>query len=552
MKIRKVLIIMIFITIFLTTFLTGQQVIGSEGEGNLQLTYSSYFGGSNKELSWSFTYDDENNVYLTGVSESIDFPTTSNAYMKEKPSSSPDVFVSKFSKEGSTLLFSTWLGPAGHDAFATGFRDLPNIALDSSNNIIISGTTKSDDFPTTTDSYNQSRSGGKDNFLSILSSDGSNLIYSTYFGGSDDENSGGLSVDHQDNIYISGSTLSNDFPVTTGAYDESHNGDFDMFISKFSSSGTTLEYSTYLGGIKLDQTFATELAFDSSNNLIIAGSTRSEDFPITPDAYDDSYGGGLMIPPGSGKFCCGDVIISKISENGSNLSYSTFLGGDSGEKPHGLVIDDNDNIYVTGSTRSTDFPTTSNAYDKSYGGDDSVWNFFGDIFVTKLNVNGGTIDYSTFIGGTGYDLGESITLDNSNQVIIAGTTQSENFPLKGEVDSTQTGNEIVMLKLSADGSSITNSTYLGGLSNDNGGHIEMDNLGNVILIGYTESPDFPVSSNAWHDSLEGSRDIYIVKFGEEPSQIINNSESATSPSFLVSSIFIGLVFLGRKSFKKKN
>ncbi|MHA1983856.1 MAG: SBBP repeat-containing protein [Candidatus Hodarchaeales archaeon] len=550
MKFRKILFTIIATCFFLSVFLTVQQINGAEGEGSLQLSYSTFFGGGKTEIAWSFVYDDENNIYLTGLSDSEDFPTTPNAYLKEKPGSFSDVFLAKFSNDGSTLLYSSWLGPADHDAFSS-FRDIPNIALDSSNNIIVSGTTRSDTFPTTPDAFNQTRNGfGRDMFISILSNDGSSLIYSTYIGGSEDEINGGLSIDLNNNIYVSGYTESNDFPVTTNAYDQSYNGKFDMVILKFSSGETMPDYSTYLGGNETDQTFATELAIDSSNNLIIAGSTRSSDFPVTIDAYDNSYGGGLMIPPGTGQFCCGDIIISKLSENGSNLLYSTFLGGGSGEKVHGMVIDNEDNIYITGSTHSVDFPTTPNAFDSSYNGDDSQWNFFGDIFVTKLNAKGDNIVYSTFVGGSGFDSAESIVLDDSNQVIIAGNTRSEDFPLKGEIDSTQQSNENVIFQLSVDGSSLNNSTYLGGESIDNVGHIDIDNSGNIIIVGYTESVYYPVTSNAWHDTLEGLNDIFIAKFRSE-SFLITSSEPVSSPSFLGPTIFIGMVFLGRKAFKRK-
>ncbi|MHA2362833.1 MAG: SBBP repeat-containing protein, partial [Candidatus Hodarchaeales archaeon] len=340
-----------------------------ESSQNLSLLYSSYLGGSLSEFAWSFVLDDDNNMYFAGRSNSDDFPTTQNAYLRERPDGEWGIFIAKLSADGSTLLFSTWLGSSSCCEWNP--RTLPNIALDSSNNIIISGVTDSDSFPTTTNAYNRSRSGATDIYLAKLSANGSTLFYSTFFGGSNSEFSGGLGLDIDGNIYVTGATISSDFPITTNAYDPTYNGNQDIFITKFLADNFSLDYSTYLGGNESEETLATSVSFDSANNLILTGDTLSSNYPTTANAYNRTFLGGSMVPPAGEPICCGDIVVSKLSVNGSILLYSTFLGGSQGEKPHGIVVDNTDNIYLTGSTNSPDFPTATNAFDSNYNGDTS-------------------------------------------------------------------------------------------------------------------------------------------------------------------------------------
>lgn len=534
--------------IFSSVFVISNAIPAVE-DNTYQISYSSYFGGNSVDYSWSFALDSEDNLYLTGIADSPDFPTTQNAYQTERPSYY-SFFVSKFSNDGSTLFFSTWLGPANHSAFSN-IRDISNIALDSKGNIIISGTTSSVDFPTTPDALYHSLTGKKDFFLSILSNDGSSLLYSTYLGGSDNEIIGSLSLDKDDNIYISGSTYSEDFPVTVNAYDKNNSGKLDMVICKFSPDGKTLEYATYLGGTENELILTTSMVFDSANNIILAGSTRSNDFPTTLNAFSSSYGGGVMVPPGSTVDyieCCGDAVVSKISANGSNLLYSTYLGGSSGEKAQGIAIDNDDNIYLAGTTRSINFPVSITAFDKSYNGDSTNTSFFGDGFISKFSANGSLV-FSTYVGGSGLDEINCMTLGTNNQAIVGGFTSSADFPIINGDTSSPSGWDGFLAILSNDGSLVKFSTYLGGNGDEVISHIDQDSSGNIVVGGFTSSDNFPITSNAWSDTMKGYTNIFLVKLstGATGSLISSTGSTKASPGFLAPIVLIALILVKKRN-----
>jgi len=242
-----------------------------------------------------------------------------------------------------TLIYSTYLGGSSWEEFR-------EIAIDGSGNAYITGNTYSSDFPTTPGAYDTSYNGGSwDAFITKINSAGTDLLYSTYLGGSNDDWGGGIAVDGYGNAYITGMTDSGDFPTTPNAYDTTHNGYTDAFITKIDSTGTNLIYSTYLGGSNSND-WGFEIAIDGSGNAYITGYTYSSDFPTTPSAYDTSYNGGY-----------GDAFITKINSTGTNLIYSTYLGGNDSDWGLGLAIDENGAVYVTGWAGSSDFPTTLGA-----------------------------------------------------------------------------------------------------------------------------------------------------------------------------------------------
>ena len=215
------------------------------------------------------------------------------------------------------------------------------------------------------------------------------LTYSTFLGGSSGEIGQGIRVDGSGNTYITGYTGSSDFPATSGTYDTSHNGNSDVFITKLNSSGSALLYSTFLGGTSNDYGYG--IAVDGSGNAYVTGYTSSSNFPTTSGAYDTINNG--------------DLFITKLSSSGSTLFYSTFLGGSAVDEGYGIVIDGSGNAYVTGYTYSSDFPTTSGAYDTGFNGGTY------DAFLTKLNSSGSALLYSTFLGGTSLDYGYGIAID---------------------------------------------------------------------------------------------------------------------------------------------
>jgi len=448
------------------------------------LTYSTFLGGSSSDGGYGIAADGSGNVYVTGEAESSDFPTTSGAYDTSYNGNS-DVFITKLNSTGSALTYSTYLGGGLGD---TG----EEIAIDGSGNAYVTGYTSSSDFPTTSGAYDTSYNGNSDVFITKLNSTGSALTYSTYLGGGAYDCGHGIAIDGSGNAYVTGYTYSTDFPTTSGAFDTSYNGNSDVFITKLNSTGSALTYSTYLGGGDYDYGYG--IAIDGSGNAYVTGYTYSTDFPTTSGAFDTSYNGNS------------DVFITKLNSTGSALTYSTYLGGGSYDYGYGIAIDGSGNAYVTGDTSSTDFPTTSGAFDTSYNG----W----DVFITKLNSTGSALTYSTYLGGCTLDYGYGIAIDGSGNAYVTGETWSSDFPTtSGAFDTSHNGSvDAFITKLNSTGSALSYSTYLGGSGGDTGYGIAVDGSGNVYLTGSSFSTDFPTTSGAYDTNNNGSADAFVTKF----------------------------------------
>ena len=365
------------------------------------------------------------------------------------------------------LDYSTYLGGSGQDA-ANG------LALDSSGGAYIAGFTSSSNFPIV-NALQSTYSGMGCGFVAKLNQSGSALVYSTYICGSGPLNGvDAIAVDNTGAVYLSGITASTDFP-TVNPLQATYGGGFsDAFVAKLSPSGSSLIYSTYLGGSAGDGPSRT-LVVDNSGAVYIAGSTESIDFP-TKNAFQPVYGGG------------GDAFVAKISPSGSALIYSTYLGG-SGNEPGGVIaVDSSGNAYVTGSTTSTDFPLL-HPYQGHYTGDG------GNAFVAKLNPSGSALVYGTYLGGTQADQGAAIAVDSSGSAYVAGSTSSQDFPLKNPFQSAIAGGlHAFVTKFSPAGDSLVYSTYLGGSGIDAAEGIAIDSSGNAYLMGYTTSTNFPTAN----------------------------------------------------------
>jgi len=377
----------------------------SKLNGNLtSLLASTYLGGSNIDSGDSIAVDSSGNIYIAGSTLSSDFPTTTATYDTSLGGYS-DTFVSKLNENLTSLLASTYLGGSNNESGGS-------IAVDSSGNIYIAGSTSSSDFPTTTGAYDTSfdssiSSDSYDIFVTKLNGTLTNLLTSTYLGGSKNESGGSIAVDSSGNIFLAGATGSSGFPTTVGAYDASYNSGYDAFLSKLNGDLTSLLASTYLGGSDNDS--GGSIAVDSSGNIFMTGYTSSSDFPTTTGAYNTSYNGGDH-----------DAFISKLNSSLTTLLASTYLGGSDNDYIWSLARDSGGNIYVTGYTGSSDFPTTTSTYDTSY-------NYY-DAFVSKLNGNLTSLLASTYLGGSSGDSGRSITIDSSGNIYVAGWTSSSDFP----------------------------------------------------------------------------------------------------------------------------
>jgi hypothetical protein len=277
-----------------------------------------------------------------------------------------DAYVTKLNPAGSALVYSTFIGGSAVDF---GVR----IAVDASNNAYVLGNTSSTDFPTTPGAFDTTQNGGFDIFLLKLNAAGNGLIYSTFLGGSNIELAGGLALDSAGNAFVTGSTLSVDFPSTPGVFKTVADGN-DGFVAKFNSTGSALIYSTFIGGSSSDG--VSGIALDASGNAFLTGSTSSQDFPTTAGAVDTTYNGGAV-----------DAYVAELSADGSTLLYGTFLGGADSDSGSDIALGPAGSVLITGQTMSTDFPTTPGAWDRVWNGDPLV--FWADAFVARLTPTSG-------------------------------------------------------------------------------------------------------------------------------------------------------------------
>ena len=384
------------------------------------LVYSTFLGGASDDYGHGVDVDSSGSVYVTGYTESSDFPATTGAY-DTLYNGTGDVFVTKLNASGTGLVYSTFLGGASDD-YGHG------VDVDSSGSAYVTGYTESSDFPATIHAFDTSYNGFMDVFVTKLNSTGTGLVYSTFLGGTSYEYGYGISIDSSGCAYITGGTGSSDFPATAGAYDTSCNGNQDVFVTKLNSTGTGLVYSTFLGGISDDVGFS--VSVDSSGCAYVTGLTESSDFPATAGAYDTSC---------NSIFSFLDAFVTKLNATGTGLVYSTFLGGIDNDYSHGISIDSSGCAYITGETESSDFPATTDAYDTLYNG-------MVDVFMTKLNASGTALVYSTFLGGISDDVGLSVSVDSSGRAYITGETESSDFPATTDAyDTSQNGNHDVFM-----------------------------------------------------------------------------------------------------------
>jgi len=421
----------------------------------VSLEYSTYLGGNNDELYTRMFVDESGQVHLTGYTYSYDFPIK-NAYQGSK-ASSLDAILTKFNSSGSDLIFSTYFGgnsseyffaitvagngdvyiagdtfssnlPAinrpigGKDIFIARFDSSGNflagrylggtsedrnldIVLDGSNHVWATGFTRSSDFPVV-NPYQGTLSGSASVYVSKLTANLANIVYSTYLGGGGESVGWRIEVDNSGYFYVTGRTSSINFPLKNAWQNYHGGGQNDVFLTKFESDGSDLVFSTYLGGSGDDHCFG--LAVGNSGDIYIGGFTYSNDFP-TKNPYQENNAGGQ------------DVFISAFNSDGSQLLYSTYLGGTADDQHGRLVLDSSGYIYVSGNTSSANFPTKVPYQSTKKGIDDA--------FLSILSPGGTDLIYSTFFGGSGWERCLNIARDSSGNIYLAGETQSWDLPV---------------------------------------------------------------------------------------------------------------------------
>jgi hypothetical protein len=462
------------------------------------LVYSTYLGGSTGyDWGYDIAVDSNGNTYTVGNTDSTDFPLQNPCQLTN--GGTTDVFISKLSSSGNSLVYSTYLGGLSSDE---GY----GIDIDSSGHAYITGVTYSNNYPTFTAIF-PNLQGVQDAFVTKLHPSGNSLIYSTYLGGTDWEWGTDIVVDSNNQACVIGWTTSFDYPVYN-AYDTNHNGGLDAFVTLFDQPGGGLLYSTYLGGF--DNDVGTGIDIDSSGNAYITGYTWSSNYPVSPTtAYDSSYNGG------------GDIVVTILDTTTSgsgSLVYSTFIYGQGDDFGYDIKVDSNGIVYVTGETGSTInqfFPVTSNAYQQFlYGARDA---FFFKLDYTLTPPYPTQMLYCSYLGGmtggSGYDMAWSIDLDSNNNAYIVGTTECSDFPLVNSLGSYNGGNEAFtsLFDPTAFGTaSLLDSTYIGGTGHDEGQGIAIDNNDDAYVTGGTYSTDFP-TLNPYQGGLAGASDAFITK-----------------------------------------
>ena len=366
------------------------------------------------------------------------------------------------------------------------------IVLDDQGNAYVTGTAHSN-FPTV-NAYDDTYNDNMDCFVFKLNSTGNGLVYSTYVGGGGVEQVTDIAIDPSYNVYVTGSTTSNDFPASN-----SHNGGInDGFVFKLNGAGNDLVYSRFIGGNTLDTVYA--IALDGGNNAFLTGRTTSTDFP-TVNAMNSTNNGGW------------DVFVMKVNSTGTGYNFSTYIGGGGNDEGLGIAVDSTGNAYVTGKVGHGSFPTI-NAFDDVYQGET-------DCFVLKLNSTGNGLMYSTFVGGSLTDYGNDLTIDEDGNAYVAGFTQSSNFVPGGEVGydhSLAGGNDGFTFKLNATGNGMEYMTHIGGAGYEEARAIVLDSSNRACVGGFTSSSDFP-KVNSYDDTHNENEDCFLVRFNAAGTQL---------------------------------
>ncbi|MCK4677212.1 MAG: SBBP repeat-containing protein [Bacteroidales bacterium] len=422
-----------------------------------------------------------------------------------------DKTYSQSSSSSKALIVSTFLGGELAELFVTDIDQL-GFVMHPNGDIYICGATKSNDFPVTPGAYQPNYAGGpSESFVARLDPTLSYLMASTYIGGSNEDCASSIVIDENGNICITGHTSSDDFPVTSGAFDTTYNtgtnNQSDIFISILSPDLDELLVSTYLGGSLPEGYNHTRITIDTSGNIIVAGGTLSGDFPVTPNAYSTSGGLGNA----------NDVFISKLPGDLSELLSSTYFGGCAWDQVIDLIIDRGSNICICGNTGSPDFPTTPNAYDPTF-------NEHSDAYISILGNDLDTLLASTFIGGNHHDNAFSMDLDSTGNIYVCGFTDSYNFPYTPGAFDTSFNFGIYDGYAGLLDSKLENliaCTFLGSSDWDECRDILYDaSSGDVFITGLAGGEDFPVTAHSYDTSFNGETDAYILRIGGNFSKLI--------------------------------
>jgi hypothetical protein len=441
------------------------------------IAYSTLLGGAEADTATAVAIDRRGSAFVTGTTLSPDYPVTSGAFDTSRNGAvGTDAFVTKLDPSGSRIEYSTLLGGTDTD-------EALGVAVDGGGSAYVTGQTWSDDFPST----GAFGAGGLgDAFAAKLSPDGAALEYSTPIGGSVRDTALGIAL-HGDEAYVTGYTASDDFPVSADAVDPVFNGTTDAFVTALAPDGSAGAYSTYVGGSGPDAAFA--IAVDCDGAAYLTGRTASGDYPTTAAAFGPAPAGAY------------DAFVTKLGPAGSELAYSTLLGGGGLDGGASIAVDHSGTAFVTGVTSSPDYPTTPAVLEPALNG-------VTDAFVTALDADGSAPLFSTFLGGSGRDEGAGIAVGEQG-VFVTGQTWStdavDGATLSGPADA-------FVAQLAGDGAALLYASLLGGGDYDAGRGVALGPRGRAVYVaGETLSADFPTTAGAVAEHGTGGRDGFVTK-----------------------------------------
>lgn len=472
----------------------------------VELAYGTYYGagqeGSQEDVHGVGT-DGDGNIYVAGWTSAEDFPTTGTPSPEPPEQDRWNAFVYKLTPDGDEVLYSVLIGGSDTEAVQSD-----SLHVDDAGHVYLAGRTESPDFPTTTTTFGDID--GYSVFVSKLSPDGSELKLSTQIDGGPDEApyARAVGVDPDANIYLSGNTDGN-LPTAGDPVQSSFGGGSeDAFVAKLAAGGGSLDYLTYLGGSDFDRGLALDVT--DEGEVIAALETGSDDIPGTPESSIQSgYGGGTR-----------DVVVAKLDATGSSYAYFTYLGGVAKEKPGDLTLDADGNAYVVGQTGSSGFPLANAFQAENAGGSQEA----GDAFVTQIDAEGSALVFSTFLGGSEDDRARGVDVDSFGHVLVGGYTASTDFPTQNTIQGDTGGSDGFVARFEPGGGTLSFSTYLGGADQDYAYGAVFQDEDYILFVGDTESTDFPVTDDAAYGTHQGgSDDGYLVRVAlplpSEPKQL---------------------------------